>query len=72
VEGLSWVIGLPVRFIEQPLEQVRSFDPNLAKLAEWLNNEGLRADSPSLRAIYPDLMTLENGLRKSGWKPAAQ
>lgn len=72
VEVFSRVIGRPVRFIEQPIEQVRSFDPNLAKLAEWLNDEGFRADIPALRAIYPDLMTLETCLRKSGWEQAAQ
>jgi uncharacterized protein YbjT (DUF2867 family) len=68
VEVFSRVIGRPVRFIEQLLEQVRSFDPNLAKLAEWLNDEGFRADIPALRAVYPDLMTLETCLRKSGWE----
>ena len=41
-------------------------------MAEWLNNEGFRADIAALRAIYPDLMTLEDYLRKSGWEQAAQ
>ena len=72
VEVLSRVIGRPVRFFEQPLEQVRSFDSNLAKLAEWLNDKGFRADIPALRAIYPNLMTLETCLRKSGWEQVAQ
>lgn len=71
-EVFGQVIGHPVRFIETPIEQVRSFDPNLAKEAEWLNEEGFRADIPALRAIYPDLMTLETFLRKSGWEHAAQ
>jgi uncharacterized protein YbjT (DUF2867 family) len=70
-EVFSRVIGRPVQFIEQPIEQVRSFDPNLAKLAEWLNDEGFRADIPTVREIYPDLMTLETFLRKSGWEQAA-
>lgn len=48
------------------------FDPNLAKLGEWLNDEGFRANIPALRAIYPDLMTPETFLRKSGWEHAAQ
>jgi len=76
VEVFSRVIGRPVRFfeqpLEQPLEQVRSFDSNLAKLAEWLNDKGFRADIPALRAIYPNLMTLESCLRKSGWEQVAQ
>lgn len=71
-EVFGQVIGRPVRFIETPIEQVRSFDLNLAREAEWLNDEGFRAGIPALRAIYPDLMTLETYLRKSGWEQAAQ
>ena len=67
---------LLVRFcqllIEIPLEQARSFDPNLAKVSEWIIKEGFQVDIPALRAIYPDLMTLETYLRKSGWEQAAQ
>jgi uncharacterized protein YbjT (DUF2867 family) len=72
VEVFSRVIGHPVQFIEMPLEQVRSFDPNLAKVTEWIINEGFHADIPALRAIYPDLMTLETYLRKSGWEQITQ
>src|SRR5438067_12500309 len=39
VEEFSRGIGRPVRFLEHPLQQVRSFDPNLAKLAGWWNDE---------------------------------
>ena len=72
VEVFSRVIGRPVRYIEIPLEQARSFDPNLAKVSEWIIREGFHADIPALRAIYPDLMTLETYLRKSGWEQAVR
>jgi hypothetical protein len=71
VEVFSRVIGRPVRFIEMPVEQVRSFDPNLAKLSEWILKEGFHADIPALRAMYPALMTLEDWLHKTGWEQGA-
>ncbi len=72
VEVFSRVIGRPVGYIEMSLEQVRSFDPNLAKVTEWIIREGFHADIPALRAMYPALMTLEDWLRKTGWAQGAQ
>ena len=71
VEVFSRVIGRHVQIIEMPVEQVRSFDPNLAKLNEWILKEGFHADIPALRAMYPALMTLEVWLRKTGWEQGA-
>ena len=68
VAVFSRVISRHVQFIEMPVEQVRSFDPNLAKLSEWILKEGFHADIPALRAMYPALMTLEDWLRKTGWE----
>jgi uncharacterized protein YbjT (DUF2867 family) len=67
---LSRVVGRTIRFVEMPIEQARAFDADLAKVTEWLNKEGFHADIPALRAIYPDLMTLETWLRKNGWEHA--
>jgi hypothetical protein len=36
---------------ETKLPQARSFDPNLAKVSEWIIREGFQADIPALRAI---------------------
>ena len=33
-----------------------------------MNAVGFHADIPALRALYPDLMTLETWLRKNGWE----
>jgi uncharacterized protein YbjT (DUF2867 family) len=71
VEVFSRVMGRPVHFIQMSLEQVRSFDPNLAKESEWIIREGFHADIPALRAMYPALMTLEEWLRKTGWVQGA-
>jgi hypothetical protein len=41
------------------------FDPNLAKLGEWLNDEGFRANIPALRAIYQHAC---EQTKKCGWQ----
>ncbi len=66
-ETLSRVIGRPVSFSELPIEQTRAFDPNLAKLCEWMATNDFGADIPALRSLLPDLQTLETWLTKSGW-----
>jgi uncharacterized protein YbjT (DUF2867 family) len=71
-EVFSKVMGRPVRYMEMPLAQMRSFDANLAALCEWLIREGYQADMPALRAAYPDATTLETWLRKTGWEQAPQ
>jgi uncharacterized protein YbjT (DUF2867 family) len=66
-ETLSRVIGRPVRFTPLPIEQTRAFDPNLAALCEWLATHDFGADLPALRALLPDLLTLEAWLTRTGW-----
>ena len=41
-----------------------------ALMIGWFNDEGYRADIPALRAIHPELMTLEAWLRKNRWTEA--
>jgi uncharacterized protein YbjT (DUF2867 family) len=64
------VSGLPARFRQVPIEQLRAFDPEVARMFEWMDS---RADSgpdlAGLRAEHPGLMTLENWLRDTGWQP---
>jgi uncharacterized protein YbjT (DUF2867 family) len=67
----STVLGWPVQFVEQPVEDVRRFDKNLAAMFEWFNERGYRADIPALRALHPGLMKLETWLRKAKWVKAA-
>ncbi|MBI3287839.1 MAG: NmrA/HSCARG family protein [Chloroflexi bacterium] len=64
------VIGRPVQFVQQPLEQPLQFNPEGAKMRKWFEEEGYKADIPDLRAIYPQLMTLETWLRQTGWDQA--
>jgi uncharacterized protein YbjT (DUF2867 family) len=71
-ETFGRACGMPARFQETPIEQVRAFDEEVAKMFEWLNQPAVDGiDFPALRAQHPGLMTLETWLRETGWKPAS-
>jgi uncharacterized protein YbjT (DUF2867 family) len=62
--------GVPARFQQVPIEQLRAFDEEVAKMFEWLDgHSGDEPDLPTLRADHPGLMTLQAWLRETGWKP---
>ncbi len=53
------VTGQPARFEEQPIEEVRAFNPDFAKMLAWQNDHSFGADIAHLRAVYPELTTFE-------------
>jgi uncharacterized protein YbjT (DUF2867 family) len=63
--------GLPATFEEQPLAEVQAFSEDTAKMFAWFQAEGYRADLAAMRTTYPGLTTLEQWLRRVGWKPSA-
>jgi uncharacterized protein YbjT (DUF2867 family) len=68
--AFSRACGLPARFRQTPIEQVRAFDPQLAQMFSFFNEHPSRlTDLPALRAEHPDLMRLETWLRATEWKP---
>jgi uncharacterized protein YbjT (DUF2867 family) len=69
-EVFSRVLSRPVRFVEQPIEQLRQFNAEYAVMFEWFNQEGYAANIAHLRALHPSLLTLEAWLHKSGWVAA--
>ena len=69
-ETFGRVCGLPARFRQTPIEQIRAFDEQLAQMFAFFNEHPAEpADLPALRAEHPDLMRLETWLRTTGWKP---
>ena len=64
-ETMTRVTGSPVQFVELPLEQVRSFNAEMADMMAWFNDHGYAADIPTLRKLHPGLMTFEAWLRKT-------
>lgn len=70
-ECFSDVIGRTVRYVELPVEQVKSYSLDMALMYQWFNEHGLKvADIKKLRSGYPGLMMLETWLRKTGWDKA--
>lgn len=64
VETLSRVIGRPVRVVQpksKPTQEDRAWQ-------RFVNGEGYTADIAAIRSIHPDLRTLEQYLRETGWE----
>lgn len=69
-EILSEAMGRPVRFVQQPIEQVRSFSKEYADMYEWFDARGYKADIPALRKLHPKLKTFEEWARGRNWASA--
>lgn len=64
--------GRPVRYSRLPLDQTRrTMGEENAMMFTWFNDAGYAADIPALRALYPQLTTLEQWLRRNGWGEGA-
>ena len=57
--------GKPTRFVELPLEQLRSMDTESANMYGWFNQSGYQADLPALQKLHPTLLTFEAWLRQA-------
>ncbi|KOU61536.1 NmrA family transcriptional regulator [Streptomyces sp. MMG1533] len=69
-ETLGRHCGLPARLRQVPVEQIRAFDEQLAKMFEFFNERPAPVpDIAALREHHPGLMTLGAWLRSTGWKP---
>ena len=62
--------GLPARFRQLPIGQLRAFDPEVAAMFEWMDKrETGEPDLTELRAGHPGLLTLRDWLRATRWQP---
>lgn len=69
-ERFGRACGIPARFQQVPIERLRAFDEEVARMFEWFDTgDGERADIPALRALHPGLMTLDTWLHTTGWRP---
>ncbi len=65
----SVVLGQDVDYVRRPLEEfLQSFPPPLRPLFRWYDQVGYSADTKGLRERYPNLITLEQYLRATGWE----
>ena len=62
--------GIPARYQQQPIEAIRSFSDDLARMYEWLDQFGYQADIAALRVRHPGLRTLRRWLHETNWQPA--
>jgi uncharacterized protein YbjT (DUF2867 family) len=70
-EILSKLVGRPVKYVQQPIEQVRSFSKEYAEMYEWFEAKGYAADIPALRKLHPKLKTFEDWARTRNWASAS-
>lgn len=69
-ERFGQAAGLPARFQQTPIEQLRAFDEEVARMFEWMDSgEAEIGDLAALREVHPGLMTLRSWLRTTGWQP---
>ena len=69
--AFSRLTGTHVRYAYQPIEDVRRFNADAAKMYAWLNEQGYHVDVAALVALYPGLMSFETWLRRSHWERSA-
>ena len=61
------VLGRPVRFVQQPLDELGRTNAELAAMFRWFDERGYQADIAALRALYPELTSFRTWLRATGW-----
>lgn len=70
-QAFANVTGIPARYEESDIEQVRAYSDDLAHMYEFFENKGFRADLDEVRALHPGVRSLEDWIRETGWRPAA-
>jgi uncharacterized protein YbjT (DUF2867 family) len=69
-EAFARACGQPARFRQLPIGQLRAFDPEVATMFEWMDGAQVsEPDLAALRAVHPGMLTLEDWLQVTGWKP---
>ncbi|WP_330182317.1 NmrA/HSCARG family protein [Nocardia sp. NBC_01503] len=68
-ETLAATSGLTPRTVQIPIEQLRAFDEQVAKMFAWFNTHPAPAiNVTALRALHPGLMTLADWVQATDWK----
>ncbi len=69
VATFSRVMGREITYTQMPLEEYLAIFPKpLRPLFRWYDQVGYSADVDAFRAAYPDLTTLDDYLRATGWE----
>ncbi|TXR96053.1 NmrA/HSCARG family protein [Streptomyces sp. col6] len=70
-EVFARAAGRPVRFVSQPIGQLRAFSEEMAAMFTWFNEVGFRAEVRDLRRALPAPVTLETWVDEHWSTPLA-
>lgn len=59
-------LGIPLPYVQIPIETIRALSEDFAYANEWLNTLGYRADIPATRKIHPAAMDFDTWLERTG------
>ncbi|MFF0309311.1 NmrA/HSCARG family protein [Streptosporangium sp. NPDC004379] len=65
-EAVGKALGIPLPYVQIPIEVIRDLSEDFAYANEWLNERGYRADIPATRRIHPAAMDFSTWLRRTG------
>ena len=65
-------IARPVTYVRQDIDEVRSQNPDFARMYQWFNDYGYKADIHALRKRFGYLMTFADYLVRTGWETLRQ
>ncbi|MFJ9417800.1 NmrA/HSCARG family protein [Streptomyces sp. NPDC101227] len=60
------VLGIPLPYVQIPIDAIRALSEDFAYANEWLNEHGYRADIPATRDIHPGTMDFSTWLERTG------
>ena len=65
----SDLLSQDVEYVQLPLEEyLETFPAPMRPLFRWYDEYGYKVDTESLRKEYPELMTLVQYLKETGWE----
>ncbi|ALO06044.1 NmrA family protein [Streptomyces venezuelae] len=64
--AIGKALGVPLPYVQVPIEAIRALSEDFAYANEWLNTRGYRADIPGTRRIHPGTMDFDTWLERTG------
>ncbi|MFE1906713.1 NmrA/HSCARG family protein [Streptomyces gardneri] len=70
--AIGKALGIPLPYVQVPIEAIRALSEDFAYANEWLNTHGYRADIPATRRIHPGTMDFDTWLERTGASQIAE
>ncbi|MET8337038.1 NmrA/HSCARG family protein [Streptosporangium canum] len=65
-EAIGTALGIPLPYVQIPIEAIRGLSEDFAYANQWLNERGYRADLAATRRIHPAAMDFRTWLERTG------